>query len=272
MNYWPRWINAITNKTAHLSLAEMGAYDRLLDHYYKTEKPLPGDLEACCRIVRAIGKADHKAVQSVLAQFFVLEDGNHTQERAEAEILLAAPKIAAAKANGGKGGRPKGSKNKPTGFPEGTQEEPASKAPHPHPHKPNTDDLPDPRAGAGEEASGPDLSAFTPTPAGAICKTLKTAGIWDVNPGNVRLTMLLQAGATEAEFLAMVPAAKGKDGPFGWLLAALTNERQRAAEALKTMPRGAMPPKGQGARPTGAHTGFENKDYTQGVNADGSFA
>jgi uncharacterized protein YdaU (DUF1376 family) len=129
MNYWPRWINAITNATAHLSLLEMGAYDRLLDHAYKTEAPLPADLDACCRIVRATTKADREAVRSVLAQFWKAEAGGFVNPRVTDEIEIARPKIEAAKANGAKGGRPRGTPEKPSGFPPGTQEEPAAKAP-----------------------------------------------------------------------------------------------------------------------------------------------
>ncbi len=67
MNYWPRWINAIKKRTASLSLAQMGAYDRLLDHYYAEEQPLPSSLDECCRIVGAINKAEREAVALVLA-------------------------------------------------------------------------------------------------------------------------------------------------------------------------------------------------------------
>ena len=136
MNYWPRWVNAIKKRTATLSLMEMGAYDRLLDHYYAEEQPLPSDLDECCRIAAALTKDERKAVEKVLAKFFTLEAAGFRNERADEEILLALPKIAAAKANGSKGGRPKGSQNKPGGFPVGnpaaTQEEPTPKAPHPH--------------------------------------------------------------------------------------------------------------------------------------------
>lgn len=131
MNYWPRWINAITNATATLSLVQMGAYDRLLDHAYKTEKPLPADVDECCRIVRATSKAERDAVQSVLVKFWQLGDGGYTQDRVTDEIALALPKIEAARTNGKAGGRPKGTHKKPSGFPAGTQDEPKAKAPHP---------------------------------------------------------------------------------------------------------------------------------------------
>lgn len=140
MNYWPRWIGAIKKRTATLSLMQMGAYDRLLDHYYAEEGPLPSDLLECCRIAGAVTKPEQEAVRQVLQRFFVLTDAGHTNERADEEIQIALPKIEAAKANGAKGGRPQGSKKKPTGLSDGlppaTHDEPATK--HPHPHIPST--------------------------------------------------------------------------------------------------------------------------------------
>ena len=136
MNYWPRWISAIKKRTATLSLAEMGAYDRLLDHYYAEEQPLPADLDECCRIAVALTKDERKAVEKVLAKFFTLAPDGYRNERADEEIALALPKIAAAQANGKRGGRPKGSTKKPTGLPAGlpsdTHDQPTPKAPHPH--------------------------------------------------------------------------------------------------------------------------------------------
>ncbi len=136
MNYWPRWINAIKKRTAGLSLAEMGAYDRLLDHYYAEEQPLPADLDECCRLAVAITKDERRAVEKVLTKFFTLTPEGYHNERADEEIALALPKIAAAQANGKRGGRPKGSTKKPSGLPDGlppdTRQQPTSKAPHPH--------------------------------------------------------------------------------------------------------------------------------------------
>jgi uncharacterized protein YdaU (DUF1376 family) len=139
VNYWARWISAIKKRTATLSLMEMGAYDRLLDHYYAEEGPLPADVLECCRIAGAVTKPEQEAVRKVLQRFFVLTAAGHTNERADEEIKIALPKIEAAKANGSKGGRPVGSSNKPgskptglsDGLPPETREEPTTKHPHP---------------------------------------------------------------------------------------------------------------------------------------------
>lgn len=43
MKFYKRFPSDIQIKTGHLSPAEFGCYDRLLDHYYATEVPLPAN-------------------------------------------------------------------------------------------------------------------------------------------------------------------------------------------------------------------------------------
>jgi len=117
MNYWPRWIASIRKKTATLSLAQMGAYDRLLDHYYAEEKPLPADLVECYRIAGAQSKSEREAVQAVLGRFFTLNADGYRQERADEELEIGLKKIATARENGKRGGRKP--RKKPSGLPDG---------------------------------------------------------------------------------------------------------------------------------------------------------
>lgn len=133
MNFYKRFIGDIQAKTGHLSLAEFGAYDRLLDHCYSTERPLPLDLDACCRIARAMGKDERKAVESVLAQFFIQTNDGYIQTRVIEMLAEAKPKIEASRANGKLGGRPKKNQfceetetqEKPGGFSEETEIKPS---------------------------------------------------------------------------------------------------------------------------------------------------
>ncbi len=127
MKFYKRFVGDFQAKTGHLSLAEVGAYDRLLDHCYSTEQPLPGDLDACCRIARAMSKEERKAVESVLCEFFTVTDAGYTQGRVLEMLAEAQPKIEANKANGKLGGRPKKkpieTQEKPSGFLNQTQVE-----------------------------------------------------------------------------------------------------------------------------------------------------
>lgn len=87
VNYWERWIGDWKRKTAHLSLEEKGAYGELLDHLYANETAtLPMQAEAVYRIAGAQGISERRAIDSVLAQFFILDDAGHHNKRAMEEI------------------------------------------------------------------------------------------------------------------------------------------------------------------------------------------
>jgi uncharacterized protein YdaU (DUF1376 family) len=130
VNFYKRFIGDIQAKTGHLSMSEFGAYDRLLDHYYSTEKPIPADKDECYRICRAMSKDERKSVDKVLDRFFDLTPDGYAQSKADEVIAHAQPLIEAARANGKKGGRPRKPKTQqePSGFEKETQQEPSSKA------------------------------------------------------------------------------------------------------------------------------------------------
>jgi uncharacterized protein YdaU (DUF1376 family) len=87
LNWYARYHGDYMKDTSHLSLAEHGAYTVLLDHYYGTEKPLPDDHAALCRICRAFEDYERKAVQSVIDQFFPANRyGTRRNKRADIEI------------------------------------------------------------------------------------------------------------------------------------------------------------------------------------------
>ena len=106
MNYYERYVGDIQRDTGHLSCAAMGVYDRLLDHYYATERALPADIDALCRIARAMDATERKAVEDVVREFFQLEgDSLYHQHRTDAEITKAQSRIEAAQENGKQGGK-----------------------------------------------------------------------------------------------------------------------------------------------------------------------
>ena len=109
MNYYERYCGDYQRDTAHLSLAEHGAYTMLLDTYFSVEKPLSSDLPSLYRVCRAMTRLEQQAVKSVVDQFFPVSsaDGFRHNQRADREIAKARPKIEAARNNGRKGGRPR---------------------------------------------------------------------------------------------------------------------------------------------------------------------
>lgn len=113
MNYYERYCGDYQRDTAHLSLAEHGAYTMLLDTYFSVEKPLPKELPALFRVCRAMTRVEQHAVKAVADQFFPVSviDGLRHNARADREIAKARPKIEAARINGRKGGRPPKEKN-----------------------------------------------------------------------------------------------------------------------------------------------------------------
>lgn len=112
MNYFEFYVGDYARDTAHLSLAEHGAFLMLLAAYYGTEKPLAPDLASLHRIARAMSQAEQKAVKSVADQFFpIAADGFRHNARADEIIARAQVRIDNARANGAKGGRPQKGEN-----------------------------------------------------------------------------------------------------------------------------------------------------------------
>jgi uncharacterized protein YdaU (DUF1376 family) len=103
MKWWPRYPGDFVRDTGHLSLAEKGAYGALLDHYYSTEKPLPIDLPALCRIAGAQEELEVAAVRRVVAEFFPVNgDGARHNKRADQEIAKSKSKAKSSAAGGQK--------------------------------------------------------------------------------------------------------------------------------------------------------------------------
>lgn len=88
MNFYKHYIGDFQRDTGHLSLTERGAYLALIHHYYATEKPLPTDIDALCRIAGALTKQEKAAVKAVLS-FFERTDSGLTHARIEAELHKA---------------------------------------------------------------------------------------------------------------------------------------------------------------------------------------
>lgn len=88
MNFYKHYIGDFQRDTGHLSLTERGAYLALMHHYYATEKPLPKDYSALCRIAGAVTKTEQQAVKAVMSFFTPMESGL-VHNRIEAELEKA---------------------------------------------------------------------------------------------------------------------------------------------------------------------------------------
>lgn len=86
MNYYPHHIGDYARKTAHLTFAEDAAYRRMLDLYYSSERPLPGNRAGLYRLLRARSKEEQRAVDTVLLEFFQQRGEAWHNDRADDEI------------------------------------------------------------------------------------------------------------------------------------------------------------------------------------------
>jgi uncharacterized protein YdaU (DUF1376 family) len=85
-SWYPFFPGDYARDTAHLTLAEHGAYRLLLDHYYSTGRPIPADLERAFRICRAFTPELQGSVGSVLEQFFTETPEGWRNQRADRQI------------------------------------------------------------------------------------------------------------------------------------------------------------------------------------------
>lgn len=97
MNYYRRYVGDFTADTMQLSMMEQGAYDRLLDHYYATEKPIPPNSDRAAIICRAITLEERAAVTLVLETYFERRGDGWHHKRVEKELEAARERTDSAK-------------------------------------------------------------------------------------------------------------------------------------------------------------------------------
>ena len=251
MNYYERYVGDFQRDTGHLSCAEIGVYDRLLDHYYAIEAPLPADNPALCRIARAMEKVEQDAVQRIADEFFpIADDGLRHNVRADREITKAQNRIRSSKENGKKGGRPPKQKpqetqEKPDGFQSANPTETHPGVHHtPYTSKPSVSTDVD-TGGEPPKITDPDEIIF-----GYGVPLLTNAGTADKQARSF-LGGLRKNYGDQAVIDKLRDCLKEKPlQPLEWLAAAL-------------------PPKGRAKQ--SRHANFENIDYRAGVTSDGRF-
>jgi len=126
MNHYRHHLGDYAKDTMHLSPLEHGVYRLLIDAYYATEKPLPADVDACCRIARAVTRPERETVVKVLSGFFMASTDGWRHKRIDAEIDAYHAKAETNRETGRLGGRPR--KDNPRVNPEITQTVSESKA------------------------------------------------------------------------------------------------------------------------------------------------
>jgi len=101
MYYYQHHIGDYAAATRHLSWLEDAAYRRLLELYYRQEKPLGNDLKRLCRDLRATTRDQKAAVQIVLDEFFTLTEEGWRHSRCDAELERMALRSVQARASAG---------------------------------------------------------------------------------------------------------------------------------------------------------------------------
>ena len=92
LNYYPFHIGDYSKDTAHLSIMEDGAYRRLIDLYYTSERQLPKNRDAIYRLVRARSREEKLVVDTLLGEFFTETETGWRHERCEQEIARSKEK------------------------------------------------------------------------------------------------------------------------------------------------------------------------------------
>jgi uncharacterized protein YdaU (DUF1376 family) len=123
INYYPHHLGDYEQRTGHLTMLQDGAYRRLLDAYYKIEKPLPLDRAELYRMTRAMTKPERAAIEQTLHDFFEKTPDGWRHVRCDEEIARYQAKAEKNRENGrhskGRPGAfvPRGTK--PSGLPDG---------------------------------------------------------------------------------------------------------------------------------------------------------
>lgn len=254
--WMPLWIGAYLADTQHLSRDEHGGYLLLLMAYWRASGPLPDDDKRLAAIVKASPR-EWKALRPVLAEFFTVADGCWTHKRVEQELADSIDRKmkAAGKARGAaqarwKDGKPDAQSNAPSTPP------------------------PDaPSIGQAMHGSCPTPSPIASAPIGAgdgappnaneqvfaIGVSLLTAA--GVIERNARSFLAAQVRAHEPPKVLEVLQRCAREAPIQpvpWIVAALGSPTRPVASAT-------------GRRPT-SHTGLADKNYAEGVTADGTLA
>jgi hypothetical protein len=91
----------------------------------------------------------------------------------------------------------------------------------------------DAQAPAPAPAPAPTPERATPTRAGQYAKAMRAAGLGTTNPGHPKFIALIEAGATESEFVDGAREAVERGSTFAYALGVVEGRRKEAAQTLK---------------------------------------
>ncbi len=240
MNYYPFHLGDYASHTAHLEPMEDLAYRRMLDLYYLRECALPGDPAEVARLIRLRGEIE--AIETVLREFFTFseDDKCFIHMRCEQELSRMQDKQTKAKASAeasvnARRANAQRTLNERSMNAERTDSERSTEVELPTPTPTPIETPPTPRGGDGGQG--------IPSRYGEVVLAMKAAGMPPtmLKPHDQEFRALVDAGATPAEFAAVVPAAMTKGKPWPYAVSVVEGSRRRAKEIADGVHKGAMP-------------------------------
>jgi uncharacterized protein YdaU (DUF1376 family) len=250
--WYPRYPSDYARDTGHLSLAEDGAFSRLLDAYYTKRGPFLNEMEGLYRIARAMSRVERQAVQRVVREFFVVRDGMLHNNRADAVLRDMEGRYRKRAEAGAKGGKAKSERpaiGKPPPSVDVAMLEQCPTQPQPHIHG----DTEPPNPQGGLETIPAWLSELTEGLRGTgrfpnlsvegVARAVRSAGVYGALSEDEVRGMVVEAGDLPgAKVQAPAPWIRrkvldlknktGAQGPGGIWRGVTGNERRQARRGM----------------------------------------
>lgn len=244
MNYVELHIGDYDKATAHLTACEDGIYSRMIRRYYDTEAPLPADLKAIQRLVRARTREEKTAVATIASEFFQLTPGGFRHSRCDEEIArYQLKRDKARKSAEARWGTPENPSERNANASDPSMrthcEGNARQSPvtsitpdtssTPNAHEP-TDDPP---GSVGAFEGHDDPAPATPNPAAPLAIALRAAGV-QVTPLNPDLIEAQREGVTAEALVELTKLDEFKGKPASYVIRAARRIHAEGAKPLAT--------------------------------------
>ena len=255
MHYYPFHIGDFRSGTVNMSRQARWIYRDMMDIYYDTEQPLPLDLDHLFDMLGAESVDEKSIVERHLKFKFDKSDDGYRHEICDKTIAEYHAKAVTARENGKLGGRPKHSKNKPSGFPSGS-----NPVPNPNPDLTGSEANQEPRTKNQEPLESKTLVVVPPTSTEKKPKfdpaTMKPSNV-SVEVWNdwIQARKQIKKPLTESQC-----RSQAKD------LAGHCNPDQVVKNSISSGWQGLFPDKVTNA--ASRHNGFSTTDYLAGVELD----